>query len=182
MKTSPPLHFLLSFVILFSAFAAQAGDTPDGGKAVTPDHETPTFSRYIDVDLTHQQATYLDHGKVLWSSTISSGRDEKPTPPGSYEISDKHQDWTSTIYHVPMPYFMRLSVGEVGLHAGLMTSYPGSAGCIRLPLNEARDLFEITPVGTRVVVHGTAPTYEECMKRERERSTSFSRGAAAFRR
>lgn len=138
--------------------------------------------RYIDVDLNRQHATFFDHGNVLWSSRISSGRDEKPTPPGEYEISDKHQDWTSTIYNVPMPYFMRLSGGEVGIHAGVMPHYPGSAGCIRLPLNEARDLFQIAGIGTRVLIHGKAPTYEECVKLERESNSCFSRGAASYRR
>ena len=50
-----------------------------------------------------------------------------------------------------MPYFMRVN-GAVGIHEGYLPGHPSSHGCIRVPHLIAKNLFEIAPVGTRVVV------------------------------
>lgn len=160
------MNLALRGLFAFLAFFLCVSLTPaeDEAEAFT----IPATKRYIEVNLTTQYAKLWDTGQVLWESKISSGRDEKPTKPGSFEITDKHADWTSTIYRVPMPYFLRLNGGEVGLHAGLMTFYPGSAGCIRLPKEKARELFNTVDVGTKVVIYGKAPLFAECMKRYKE--------------
>ncbi|GAB4250771.1 MAG: hypothetical protein OHK005_17840 [Candidatus Methylacidiphilales bacterium] len=135
---------------------------------------------YIYVNLTEQRLEFVDNGRVTLAMPISSGRDEKPTPPGRYTVSHKHEKWTSTIYHVSMPYFLRFNGGTIGLHAGPLSGYPGSAGCIRLPEDGARELFRRTRVGTPVLVEGRAPLLEEVLtelKQERvRRGPSPSRG------
>ncbi len=42
--------------------------------------------------------------------------------------------------------------GAVGIHEGYLPGHPSSHGCIRVPHLIAKNLFEIAPVGTRVVV------------------------------
>jgi lipoprotein-anchoring transpeptidase ErfK/SrfK len=51
-----------------------------------------------------------------------------------------------------MPYFMRLSCLDFGMHEGVVPNYPASHGCIRLPSEAARKLFAEIPVGTLVTV------------------------------
>jgi lipoprotein-anchoring transpeptidase ErfK/SrfK len=51
-----------------------------------------------------------------------------------------------------MPYFMRLSCLDFGMHEGVVPNYPASHGCIRLPGEVARRLFAEIPVGTLVTV------------------------------
>jgi lipoprotein-anchoring transpeptidase ErfK/SrfK len=51
-----------------------------------------------------------------------------------------------------MPYFMRLSCLDFGMHEGVVPNYPASHGCIRLPGDAARRLFAEIPVGTLVSV------------------------------
>jgi hypothetical protein len=51
-----------------------------------------------------------------------------------------------------MPYTERLTWGGVALHAGGLPGYPSSHGCVHLPSEFARRLFEISPMGMVVVI------------------------------
>jgi len=51
-----------------------------------------------------------------------------------------------------MPYFMRLSCLDFGMHEGVVPNYLASHGCIRLPGETARKLFAEIPIGTLVTV------------------------------
>jgi hypothetical protein len=51
-----------------------------------------------------------------------------------------------------MPYTERLTWDGVALHAGGLPGYPSSHGCVHLPSEFARQLFEISPMGMTVVI------------------------------
>jgi lipoprotein-anchoring transpeptidase ErfK/SrfK len=53
-----------------------------------------------------------------------------------------------------MPYWMRLTSYGVGMHVGPIPNpgSPASHGCIRMPREMARVLFQNTPTGTRVTI------------------------------
>ncbi len=106
----------------------------------------------IRISLRRQTATYYKDGAAARTTRISTGRAGYRTPKGEYVITDKHRSWVSTLYHVSMPYFMRLSSGAIGLHAGVVPRYPASHGCIRLPYGEARAFFGLAEVGDVVVI------------------------------
>lgn len=106
----------------------------------------------VDIDLATQHATVWKGRVILLSTEISSGRPSRPTPPGRYLVTDKYRDWKSTIYPARMPYFLRLSCGDFGLHAGNLPGYPASHGCVRLPAENAKQLFTTLPIGTLVVI------------------------------
>lgn len=127
-----------------------------------PDHSE--LHSVILVNLTVQEAVKKENGRIVWRSRISSGREGKETRTGRFFVSHKHRNRISTIYGVPMPYYLRLSGSDFGLHQGTMGYAPGSAGCIRLPKAKARELFERTPIGTPVVIYGKAPTREEAWR------------------
>lgn len=107
----------------------------------------------VEVNLTKQRATLLRYGLEVFSTAISSGTRNKPTPTGEFVITDKNRHHRSSIYNnAPMPYFMRLSCRDFGLHQGYVTGRPASHGCIRLPEAAASKLFSELPVGTWVSV------------------------------
>jgi hypothetical protein len=106
----------------------------------------------ITVDLSQQRAWISRQGKIIESTSISTGRAGYETPAGRYVITDKHRRWVSTIYKVPMPWFMRLNCGAIGLHSGYVTGRPASHGCIRLPESKARRFFELAKVGDEVQI------------------------------
>jgi ankyrin repeat protein len=106
----------------------------------------------VEISLAHQKAQVWKDGVSILTSVCSTGRQGYPTRPGDYVITDKERSHRSTIYKVEMPYFMRLSCLDFGMHEGVVPNYPASHGCIRLPGDVARRLFAEIPVGTLVSV------------------------------
>ena len=116
-----------------------------------PDAEPDTL---VTVDLSSQRAWVTKNGKVIASTSVSTGREGYRTPSGRYVITDKHRSHTSTLYHCAMPWFMRLNCSAIGLHSGYVTGSPASHGCIRLPYDQAKLFFSLTGVGDEVqIVH-----------------------------
>ncbi|HRH96738.1 MAG TPA: L,D-transpeptidase family protein [Prosthecobacter sp.] len=108
----------------------------------------------VTVDLSSQRAWVTKQGQVINSTSVSTGRAGYGTPAGRYVITDKHTSHVSTLYHVQMPWFMRLNCGAIGLHSGYVTGRPASHGCIRLPYQKAKEFFSQVRVGDEVqIVH-----------------------------
>ena len=105
----------------------------------------------IEISLRDQKLiVYRDEISFL-TAKISTGREDKPTPPGNYLVTDKIRLERSTLYKVRMPYFLRLSFSEYGIHYGVNPGHPASHGCIRVGSEEkAQKIFESCPIGTFV--------------------------------
>ena len=106
----------------------------------------------IEISLASQKMALIKDGVPILNSTCSTGREGYGTKRGNFVITDKERNHRSTIYHVDMPYFMRLSCLDFGMHEGYVPNYPASHGCIRLPGETARRLFAEIPIGTLVTV------------------------------
>ena len=117
---------------------------------IGPTHESQAFR--ITIDLLTQTALLWQNGKIVLSTPISSGRSTHPTPRGRFLVTNKYRHWKSTLYPAKMPFFLRLSCGEFGLHMGALPGYPASHGCIRLPAKSARRLYASVPIGTLVEI------------------------------
>lgn len=107
--------------------------------------------RHIDISLSEQKAHLYDaQGNEIFTTKVSTGRKGFATRTGEFVITNKHRDWTSTLYHASMPYFQRLSCSDFGMHQGVVPDYPASHGCIRVPAGNAAKLFALTEAGDRV--------------------------------
>lgn len=135
----------------------------------------------ITIDLREQQARFYKAGRLVGVSMISSGREGYATPPGKFKIMQKNKDHVSNLYGdyvdaagnvvvanvgvktdpmppgavfrgAPMPYFMRITSGGVGMHAGFLPGFPASHGCIRMPEHMAEIFFANVSHGTPVRV------------------------------
>jgi hypothetical protein len=133
----------------------------------------------IIINLSEQTASFYKGSKLVGVSAISSGRDGFETPPGQYKILEKKIEYRSNLYGnyvdangtvvvknvsvkkdpmppgtrfegAPMPYWMRLSNGGVGMHQGFLPGVPDSHGCIRLPEKMAKIFNQNVSVGTPV--------------------------------
>ena len=113
---------------------------PEGGRAK------------IHISLADQRAWFWKDGKIERTMPVSTGRKKLPTPKGRFVVTDKYRDWKSTLYPAKMPYFLRLSCKDFGMHAGVVPGYPASHGCIRVPAADAKVLFAEVPVGTLVEI------------------------------
>lgn len=107
----------------------------------------------IEISLGAQKMSVLKGGAPALTTACSTGRAGFSTASGVYVITDKDRDHRSTIYKVPMPYFMRLNCRDFGLHEGNVLSRNASHGCIRLPGETARRLFSEIPIGTLVNIN-----------------------------
>ncbi|MEP6809308.1 MAG: ankyrin repeat domain-containing protein [Chthoniobacterales bacterium] len=114
----------------------------------------PTRDRLrVEISLATQKASVIKDGVAILHTSVSTGRKGFDTPAGEYVITDKQRSHVSTLYHVEMPFFMRLSCRDFGMHAGNVPNYPASHGCIRLPADMAQKLFSEIPVGTVVTIN-----------------------------
>jgi len=107
---------------------------------------------HIEISLASQHVALIKDGVPVFRTVCSTGRSGYSTHAGNYVITDKDRNHWSTIYKVEMPYFMRLSCLDFGMHEGVVRNYPASHGCIRLPSEAARKFFAEIPIGTLVTV------------------------------
>ena len=107
----------------------------------------------ITVSLRRQRVSVWDRSGLMMEAPISSGKLGTPTPTGIYSVLQKNRVHFSNLYDsAPMPNMQRITWSGVALHAGVLPGYPASHGCIRLPHGFSKRLFEVTKMGTRVIV------------------------------
>jgi lipoprotein-anchoring transpeptidase ErfK/SrfK len=106
----------------------------------------------VVVSIRNQTAWLEDDERIKMTSPVSTARRGMHTPTGIFEVSEKDASHISTIYHVSMPFYMRLSGEPFGMHAGYLPGYPASHGCIRMPKNKAALFFKNVIVGTPVLI------------------------------
>ena len=114
----------------------------------------------IVVATANQQVSVFGQDGLIERAPISTGMPTHPTPTGVFTVISKAKWHESNIYSAaPMPYMQRITWSGIALHAGPRPGYPASHGCIRLPQDFAVRLFQMTKIGTRVIVtrDATAP-------------------------
>jgi hypothetical protein len=109
------------------------------------------------VSITEQRAFVYRNGVLIGATSVSTGRPGHETPTGVFTVLQKQKEHRSTIYDgAPMPYMERLTWGGVALHAGGIPGYPESHGCIHLPSEFAKLLYDVSPEGMTVVIANDA--------------------------
>jgi hypothetical protein len=115
--------------------------------------DAPAGEPRVVISLSDQRA-YLYKGSALVAvSTISSGKSAKPTPTGIFPILEKKPMYHSKKYdNAAMPFMQRIDQYGIALHAGHNPGRPASHGCVRLPSKFAAKLYQVTDVGTPVLI------------------------------
>lgn len=116
------------------------------------DEGVPDGELVITVDLKAESISVFRAGYEIGAAVITFGDSEKPTPTGVFPISQKSKDHVSNIYGSPMPYMLRLTNDGVAIHASDVKWGWGTRGCIGVPMEFARLLFEQAKLGDRVIV------------------------------
>ena len=88
------------------------------------------------------EAFYIDQGQ----------RNRAHTPRGSFTVTRKINGWRRS--SLGLLYYPSYIINGIAIHGSpsIMT-YPASHGCIRIPMFAAKELSEIAPFGTVVVVY-----------------------------
>lgn len=119
---------------------------------------------------------------LVIETQISTGKQGHNTPSGSFRILEKSVNKKSNLYGkwvdsssgavlvsdgdsreppshpnaafqgTPMPYWLRVTPGGVGMHIGIVPNYPASHGCIRVPKVVQPLIYEKVRVGTPVTI------------------------------
>lgn len=105
----------------------------------------------VRIHLSRQRGELFMDGQLAMDFPVCTGR-QNSTPEGTYHILEKDRSHRSNLYHVAMPYFMRLTYDGIGLHVGDVYSAPVSHGCIRLTREACVPLYRLLPVGTPVYI------------------------------
>ena len=114
----------------------------------------------IVVSLPDQLVYVYRNGIRIGVSTCATGRPGHATPTGVFTILQKDKTHHSSLYNdASMPFTERLTWSGVALHAGNLPGYPNSHGCVHLPLAFSELLFQVTQLGTPVIIadDATAP-------------------------
>ncbi len=114
----------------------------------------PDHGRHVEADLTRQVLALIEGGKVRRIYPISSGAPSTPTVLGSFRVYSKTAG-TNAKGMVDSAYFIR---GYATHGYRSVPIYPASHGCLRLPIPDARAVFNWMRIGTPVdVYYGSRP-------------------------
>ena len=90
---------------------------------------------------------------MLQQSPVSTGSTGYETPAGIFSVVQKKADHNSNLYEDGnMPFMQRITWTGIALHAGVLPGRPASHGCVRMPMDFAQRLFDLTDVGMRVII------------------------------
>ncbi len=105
------------------------------------------------VSLSNQRVTIYDADGWIMRAPVSSGRKGYETPAGIYAVIQKETEHYSNLYEDGyMPFMQRITWSGIALHGGPLPGHPASHGCVRMPVEFAERLFDLTKIGMRVIV------------------------------
>ncbi|MEO8287497.1 MAG: LysM peptidoglycan-binding domain-containing protein [Chloroflexota bacterium] len=159
-----------NFVYVGQVLTIVKGDDQNNnpGTPATPvSTPTPPMGKFgpkwVDVNLTTQTMVAYEGQTPVYSSRVSSGTSLHPTVIGTYRVYAKYvttrmQGGTKGVdyYNIPnVPYTLYFYSGYA-LHGAFWHNNfgePMSHGCVNLPVDVAKWVYEWAPVGTMVVTH-----------------------------
>jgi peptidoglycan hydrolase-like protein with peptidoglycan-binding domain len=120
--------------------------------AKRPKPRTAGTGTRVEVLLDRQVALVIRAGRVLRTVHVSTGKRGYATPVGRFQVTRKSRRSWSVPYRVWLPwatYFVRGIAFHQSQHVPVT---PVSHGCVRVTAANARWLYSLTPVGTKVRV------------------------------
>jgi hypothetical protein len=122
------------------------------GDFVWDDEGVPPGHVWMVVDLGAQTLSVFRGEHEIGTAVTLYGADQKPTPPGRYVILEKRKDHWSSLYDAPMPYTLRLTHDGISIHGAAVVEGAATHGCLGVPIDFARRLFNAAGRGDEVLV------------------------------
>jgi hypothetical protein len=105
------------------------------------------------VSIRSQQVTFYDADGWILRAPVSTGTTGRETPAGVFAVLEKDVDHHSSLYDdASMPHMQRITWNGLAMHGGPLPGYAASHGCVRMPFGFARNLFDKTRIGMRVII------------------------------
>ena len=112
----------------------------------------PAGKLTIWVDLRTQLISVFRGGHEIGTAVVVYGAESMESPTGRFPILIKSRDYHSRAYDAPMPYSMFIDNTGVALHGSPMSSRRATHGCVGLPVEFARLLFNAAKIGDEVQI------------------------------
>ncbi|MFF3861001.1 peptidoglycan-binding protein [Streptomyces sp. NPDC002209] len=129
---------------------------PTVNEVDAPDPRCMT-GRVMCISKESRTLAWMIDGKIVSTMDVRFGSENTPTREGEFKVEWKAKDWTSTIYHTPMPYSMFFSQGQAVHYSADFAArgYAGAShGCVNVrDKGKLATLFEQVHVGDKVVVY-----------------------------
>jgi lipoprotein-anchoring transpeptidase ErfK/SrfK len=122
------------------------------GQLVWNDANVPAGPVWVHIDRRAQIISVFRAGHEIGTAVILYGAPEKPTPSGRYPVLGKTVLHRSRAYGAPMPYSVWLTRDGVAIHASDVREGAATHGCIGVPRDFARRLFDVVRKGDPVVI------------------------------
>lgn len=125
---------------------------------------TDTSDLYVEVDIRLQKLWVVQGGEVVKETDVVTGNETEgtPTPEGMYTIKSKSINTvlTGPDWRIPVNYWMPFHDG-CGLHdaewksefGGRLYKKIGSHGCVNIPADRTKEIYDLVKVGTPVIIH-----------------------------
>lgn len=151
-KTEQPMLELTSGTRQPIASVLNVPRTMDYGEFIWNDDGVPDGKLWILVDLKAQTMSVFRGEHEIGTAVTLYGVDEKPTPTGRFEVIEKRKDHWSNLYDAPMPYTLRLTYDGIAIHGSDVRRGAGTRGCLGVPLEFGKKLFEVVNRGDEVLI------------------------------
>jgi lipoprotein-anchoring transpeptidase ErfK/SrfK len=122
------------------------------GEFVWNDAGVPEGELEVWIDLRRQLISVFRDGHEIGSAVVLYGIQGKDTPLGAHPILAKIKDHTSSTYDAPMPFTLRLTKDGVAVHGSKVRWGAATHGCVGVPIEFAKRLFEQAKVGDTVQI------------------------------
>lgn len=146
------------------------------GKTGQASSINPNGEVFVEIDISEQHMKVFLGDTIIREYTVSTGTFQKPTPTGSGKVIEKQELRIANKYpHYRMPFWQSLAFDK---HGGQFLGYGFhslpylandkgvfwnealnhigqrvSSGCVRILPENAEDLYNITQIGTKFLIH-----------------------------
>lgn len=130
-------------------------------KTITIYVEPKYKNSYIDISISNQKLNYYEKGKLILTSDIVTGINNG-TPTGNYRVLNKARNINlkGADYVSYVNYWIAFIGSSYGMHdaswrssfGGNIYKYNGSHGCVNMPYNKVKELYNLVQIGTPVYV------------------------------
>src|SRR6266480_6635747 len=138
--------------------SARAGKSSDAKRIEIVQSRPAGHPIMAVVSLGNQRVTIYDAIGWIMRAPVSSGRKGYETPAGIYSVIQKEVEHYSNLYDDGyMPFMQRITWSGIALHGGPLPGYAASHGCVRMPVEFAERIYDLTRIGMRVIVARNDP-------------------------
>lgn len=122
------------------------------GEYIWNDADVPDGPITVFVDVRRQMMSVFRGGHEIGTAVVVYGGGGHESPLGKFPILSKFRDYHSRTYDAPMPHSMFLTRDGVAIHGNVMAANRATKGCIGLPPEFAKLLFNVAKPGDVVQI------------------------------